>query len=69
MFPGAIRGRLPLRGVARSLQWKRGAADSADAGIPSQTAPAAPGNQSISPTTRSFTYTRTEPKPNDGAMA
>ncbi|CAD6263395.1 unnamed protein product [Miscanthus lutarioriparius] len=68
-FPGAIRGRLPLRGVARSLQWKRGAADSTDAGKPSQTAPAAPGNQSVTPTTRSFTYTRTEPKPNDGAMA
>ncbi|CAN6235333.1 unnamed protein product [Urochloa humidicola] len=68
-FPGAIRGRLPLRGGARSLQWKRGAADSADAGKPSQTTPAAPGNQLVAPTTRSFTYTRTEPKPNDGAMA
>ncbi|OEL36522.1 hypothetical protein BAE44_0002459 [Dichanthelium oligosanthes] len=68
-FPGAIRGRLPLRGGARSFQWKRGAADSADAGKPSQTTPAAPGNQLVAPTTRSFTYTRTEPKPNDGAMA
>ncbi|CAN6249024.1 unnamed protein product [Urochloa humidicola] len=68
-FPGAIRGRLPLRGGARSLQWKRDAADSTDAGKPSQTTPAAPGNQLVSPTTRSFTYTRTEPKPNDGAMA
>ncbi|CAL5031513.1 unnamed protein product [Urochloa decumbens] len=68
-FPGAIRGRLPLRGGARSLQWKRVGADSADAGKPSQTTPAAPGNQLVAPTTRSFTYTRTEPKPNDGAMA
>ncbi|CAN6228499.1 unnamed protein product [Urochloa humidicola] len=68
-FPGAIRGRLPLRGGARSLQWKRDVADSTDAGKPSQTIPAAPGNQLVSPTTRSFTYTRTEPKPNDGAMA
>ncbi|CAL5016426.1 unnamed protein product [Urochloa decumbens] len=68
-FPGAIRGRLPLRGGARSLQWKRVAADSADAGKPSQTTPAAPGNQLAAPTTRSFTYTRTEPKPNEGAMA
>ena len=68
-FPGATRGRLPLRGGARSLQWKRGASDSVDAGKPSQTTPAAPGNQLVTPTTRSFTYTRTEPKPNDGAMA
>ncbi|KAJ1271487.1 hypothetical protein BS78_06G131100 [Paspalum vaginatum] len=68
-FAGAIRGRLPLRGGARSLQWKRGATDPADAGKPNQTTPAAPGNQLVTPTTRSFTYTRTEPKPNDGAMA
>jgi hypothetical protein len=68
-FPGAIRGRLPLRGGARSYQWKRGAADSTDAGKPSQTTAAALGNQSVTPITRSFTYTRTEPKPNDGAMA
>jgi len=68
-FPGATRGRLPLRGGARSLQWKRDTSDSVDAGKPSQTTPAAPGNQLVTPTTRSFTYTRTEPKPNDGAMA
>ncbi|KAF8703423.1 hypothetical protein HU200_032228 [Digitaria exilis] len=68
-FPGAIRGRLPLRGGARSLQWKRGAVDSTDAGKSSQTTPATPVNQLVTPTTRSFTYTRTEPKPNDGAMA
>lgn len=68
-FPGAIRGRLPLRGVAQSLQWKRSATDSSNAGKPSQAAPAAPGNQLVTPTPRSFTYTRTEPKPNDGAMA
>ncbi|KAL6650883.1 hypothetical protein ACP70R_009808 [Stipagrostis hirtigluma subsp. patula] len=67
-FPGGIRGRLALRGGARSLQWKRDAADSSDAGKPNQTTPAAPGNQLVSPTTRSFTYTRTEPKPNDGAI-
>ncbi|XP_062225906.1 uncharacterized protein LOC133924405 [Phragmites australis] len=67
-FPGAIRGRLPLRGGARSLQWKRDAADSPDAGKPSPTTPATPVNQLLTPTTRSFTYTRTEPKPNDGAM-
>lgn len=68
-FAGAIRGRPLLRGGARSLQWKRGATDSADALKPNQATPAAPGNQLVSPTTRSFTYTRTEPKPNDGAMA
>ncbi|TVU15628.1 hypothetical protein EJB05_39158 [Eragrostis curvula] len=67
-FPGAIRGRLPLRGGTRSLQWKREAADSPDAGKPSQATPAAHGNQLVTPTARSFTYTRTEPKPNDGAM-
>ncbi|ONM16761.1 RNA binding (RRM/RBD/RNP motifs) family protein [Zea mays] len=68
-FPGAIRGRLPLRGVAQSLQWKRSATDSSNAVKPSQAAPSAPGNQLVTPTPRSFTYTRTEPKPNDGAMA
>ncbi|XP_062184873.1 uncharacterized protein LOC133888590 isoform X2 [Phragmites australis] len=68
MFSGAIRGRLPLRGGARSLQWKRDTADSTDAGKPSQTTPATPGNQLVTQTARSFTYTRTEPKPNDGAM-
>ncbi|KAL6845780.1 hypothetical protein ACP4OV_024355 [Aristida adscensionis] len=67
-FPGAIRGRLPFRGGARSSQWKRDAADPSDAGKPSQITHATPGNQLVSPTTRSFTYTRTEPKPNDGAM-
>jgi hypothetical protein len=67
-FPSSIRGRLPLRGGTRSLQWKREAADSPDAGRSSQATPAAPGNQLVTPFTRSFTYTRTEPKPNNGAM-
>ncbi|AQK44244.1 RNA binding (RRM/RBD/RNP motifs) family protein [Zea mays] len=65
-YPGAIRGRLSLRGAARSLQWKRGVADSGDVGKPS---PTAPGNQLVTPATRNFTYTRTEPKTNAGAMA
>lgn len=68
MFPGAIRGRLALRGNARSLQWKRDAADSIDAGKPSQTTPVTPGSQMVS-ATRSFTYTRTEPKQDVGAAA
>uniref|UniRef100_A0ACD5UC00 Uncharacterized protein n=2 Tax=Avena sativa TaxID=4498 RepID=A0ACD5UC00_AVESA len=61
-FPGAIRGRLGLRGSARTFQWKREAADSIDAGKPSQATPTTPGSQTLTPMTRSFTYTRTEPK-------
>ena len=67
-FPSAARGRLPLRGGTRSLQWKREAADPPGAGKSSQATAAAPGNELVSPITRSFTYTRIEPKPNDGAM-
>ncbi|EMS47879.1 hypothetical protein TRIUR3_08881 [Triticum urartu] len=44
-FPGAMRGRLAIRGNARSFQWKRGAADSVDAGKPSQATPVTPGSQ------------------------
>ena len=66
-FPGAIRGRLGLRGNARNFQWKRGAADSVDAGKPSQAAPLTPGSQTLTP--RSFTYTRTEPKQDVGTTA
>ena len=68
-FPGAMRGRLAIRGNARSFQWKRGAADSVDAGKPSQATPVTPGSQMVTPVTRSFTYTRTEPKQDVGATA
>lgn len=68
-FPGAIRGRLGLRGNARNFQWKREAADSADAGKPSQATPVTLGSQTLTPMTRSFTYTRTEPKQDVGATA
>jgi hypothetical protein len=65
-FPGASRGRLGLRGNARNFQWKREAADSVDAGKPSQATPVTLGSQTL---TRSFTYTRTEPKQDVGAAA
>lgn len=68
-FPGAMRGRLAIRGNARSFQWKRGAADSVDAGKPSQATPVTSGSQMVTPITRSFTYTRTEPKQDVGATA
>ncbi|CAM0904224.1 unnamed protein product [Alopecurus aequalis] len=68
-FPGATRGRLGLRGNSRNFQWKREAADSVDAGKSSQATPATPGSQPLTPMTRSFTYTRTEPKQEVGATA
>ncbi|KAM0893883.1 hypothetical protein ACQ4PT_024795 [Festuca glaucescens] len=68
-FPGAIRGRLGMRGNARNFQWKREAADSVDAGKPSQATPVTLGSQTLTPMTRSFTYTRTEPKQDVGATA
>ncbi|KAF0890504.1 hypothetical protein E2562_002861 [Oryza meyeriana var. granulata] len=66
-FHGATRGRLPLRGGARSLQWKRDSADTVDAGKPSHSIPVPTGNQLVSPVARSFTYTRVEPKQDVGA--
>lgn len=68
-FPGAIRGRLGMRGNARTFQWKREAADSVDVGKPSQAMPVTPGSQTLTSVTRSFTYTRTEPKQGVGATA
>uniref|UniRef100_A0A0D9ZM11 RRM domain-containing protein n=1 Tax=Oryza glumipatula TaxID=40148 RepID=A0A0D9ZM11_9ORYZ len=66
-FPGAMRGRLPLRGGARSLQWKRDNADTVDAAKPGHSTPIPTGNQLISPVVRSFTYTRAEQKQDVGA--
>uniref|UniRef100_A0A0D9W653 RRM domain-containing protein n=1 Tax=Leersia perrieri TaxID=77586 RepID=A0A0D9W653_9ORYZ len=66
-FPGATRGRLPLRGGARSLQWKREDADTVDAGKSSNSIPIPTGNQLVSPVARSFTYTRAEPNQDIGA--
>ncbi|XVE74231.1 hypothetical protein DITRI_Ditri11bG0182000 [Diplodiscus trichospermus] len=54
---GAFRPRLPIKPGARSLQWKRDAQTSpADAGA------SVTGNNVSSPTARSLTYVRTEPK-------
>ncbi|XP_057978685.1 nucleolin 1 [Malania oleifera] len=52
-IPSTFRARLPIKPGARSLQWKR------DEGGATATA----GNSFPSPTTRSLTYIRTEPKP------
>ncbi|XWS77428.1 hypothetical protein CRYUN_Cryun01aG0260900 [Craigia yunnanensis] len=62
-IPGAFR-RLPIKPGARSLQWKRDA----------QTAPANAGasvteNNFSSPTARSLTYVRTEPKSEGNATS
>lgn len=52
-IPGAFRSRLPIKPGARSFQWKRDA----------QASPAdVTGNNFLSPTARSLTYVRTEPK-------
>ncbi|XP_006652402.1 uncharacterized protein LOC102719483 [Oryza brachyantha] len=66
-FPGAIRGHIPPRGGARSLQWKRPGADTADAGKPIHSTLVPAGNQLVSPAARSFTYTRAEPDQDVGA--
>ncbi|XWS45705.1 hypothetical protein CRYUN_Cryun14cG0002500 [Craigia yunnanensis] len=56
-IPGAFRPRLPIKPGARSFQWKRDAqATPADAGA------SVTGNNASSPTVRSLTYVRTEPK-------
>ncbi|XP_034704467.1 uncharacterized protein LOC117928634 [Vitis riparia] len=57
-IPGAFRARLPVKLGARSLQWKRDAQPTlAESGAP------ASNNSVPSPTARSLTYVRTEPKP------
>ncbi|XP_021280563.1 nucleolin 1 [Herrania umbratica] len=56
-IPGAYRSRLPFKPGARSLQWKRDAQAS-----PADAAASVTGNNVFSPTARSLTYVRTEPK-------
>uniref|UniRef100_A0A6V7QX72 RRM domain-containing protein n=1 Tax=Ananas comosus var. bracteatus TaxID=296719 RepID=A0A6V7QX72_ANACO len=71
VLPGAFRGRLPIKGGARSLQWKRDEASSpqlSEAAKATTNALLASGNQVLSPTARSLTYTRTEAKA-DGSAA
>ncbi|XP_057496547.1 uncharacterized protein LOC130781370 [Actinidia eriantha] len=65
-FPRGIssvyRGRLPIKPGARSLQWKRDAqASPSDSGALAATTTT---NSPLSPTVRSLTYVRTEPKTN-----
>lgn len=70
-IPGTFRARPPIRGGARSLQWKRGSqSTSSEAG---GSASASPSSFISTPpfTARRFTYVRTEAKPegNVGASA
>ncbi|XWS32549.1 hypothetical protein CRYUN_Cryun23aG0167400 [Craigia yunnanensis] len=63
-IPGAFRPRLPIKPGARSLQWKRDAQNTpADAGA------LVTGNKFSSPTARSLTYVRTEPKSEGNATS
>lgn len=57
-FPGSFRARPPIKVGARSLQWKRDSQLSS-----SEISASLPGNPVPSPTARSLTYVRTEPKP------
>lgn len=58
-IPGAaFRPRLPIRPGARSMQWKRDAQ-----APPGESGALLSGNTVPSPTARSLTYVRTEPKP------
>ncbi|KDP43453.1 hypothetical protein JCGZ_16740 [Jatropha curcas] len=63
-IPSSFRPRLPMKPGARSLQWKRDAQGNnpAESG-----APVSGNNSLVSPTARSLTYIRTEPKP-DGNL-
>ncbi|KAH7570680.1 hypothetical protein JRO89_XS05G0155000 [Xanthoceras sorbifolium] len=54
---GAFRPRLPIKPGARSLQWKRDAQ-----ATPADSIAQFPGNTIPSPTARSLTYVRSEPK-------
>nr|XP_023881866.1 protein gar2 [Quercus suber]POE73790.1 polyadenylate-binding protein 2 [Quercus suber] len=55
---GAFRARPPLKLGARSMQWKRDAQ-----ATPAESGASVYGNAIPSPTARSLTYVRTEPKP------
>ncbi|XP_023881866.2 protein gar2 [Quercus suber] len=55
---GAFRARPPLKLGARSMQWKRDAQ-----ATPAESGASVYGNAILSPTARSLTYVRTEPKP------
>jgi hypothetical protein len=53
-----FRPRLYVKPGARSLQWKRDAQ-----GSPAESSAAFSGSSVVSPSARSLTYVRTEPKP------
>ncbi|KAK6261076.1 RNA recognition motif domain - like 2 [Theobroma cacao] len=63
-IPGAYRPRLPFKPGARSLQWKRDAQ-----ATPADAAASFTGNSVFSPTARSLTYVRTEPKSEGNASS
>ncbi|KAG5238501.1 nucleolin [Salix suchowensis] len=56
--PAAFRPQLHVKPGARSLQWKRDAQAS-----PAESSAAVSGSSVVSPSARSLTYVRTEPKP------
>ncbi|KAH6812345.1 hypothetical protein C2S51_026107 [Perilla frutescens var. frutescens] len=58
-IPSLYRGRIPMKPGARSFQWKRGA----DSTV-TETSGQASNSMIPSPTTRSLTYVRAEPKTN-----
>uniref|UniRef100_A0A2N9IGK9 RRM domain-containing protein n=1 Tax=Fagus sylvatica TaxID=28930 RepID=A0A2N9IGK9_FAGSY len=57
-MPGGFRARPPIKLGARSMQWKRDAQ-----ATPAESGASVFGNVVPSPTARSLTYVRTEPKP------
>ncbi|XP_072992125.1 uncharacterized protein [Typha latifolia] len=64
VLPSAFRGRLPIKAGARSLQWKREVltVQPTEATKCAPNAALTSGSQVLSPTARSLTYNRTEPK-------
>ncbi|XVF22974.1 hypothetical protein REPUB_Repub12eG0217200 [Reevesia pubescens] len=63
-MPGAFRPRLTIKPGARSLQWKRNAQ-----ATPSDAGASVTGNNVYSPSARSLTYVRTEPKSDGNATS
>lgn len=62
-MPGAFRPHLPIKPGARSFQWKR------DAQMTATPTEAVTGTNVSSPTFRSLTYVRTEPKSEGNATS
>ncbi|KAI3683049.1 hypothetical protein L1987_83546 [Smallanthus sonchifolius] len=59
-IPSVYRSRLPIKGGARSFQWKRDAQTSSSDNISSPTAVPSPTTAASTTLTRSLTYVRTE---------